>query len=55
MVTGPNSVWICDECVVSSLKIISEGSFNLRAGYFGFQAIVKALYLMALWFDRKSN
>ncbi len=55
LIIGPNSVFICDECVILSLQIISETSFNLRAAYFGFQAIAKLLYPLALWFDRKGK
>ncbi len=55
MIFGPNSVFICDECVFLSLQIISEGSFNLHAAYFGFEAIAKLLYPLTLWFDRKGK
>jgi hypothetical protein len=53
MISGPDSVFICDECVILSLQIISEGSFSLHAAYFGFEAIAKLLYPLGLWFDRK--
>jgi hypothetical protein len=35
MVSGPNDVFICDECVVESLKVIgrSPGQLNLRVAF----------------------
>ena len=35
MVSGPSSVFICDECVVESLRIIgrSPGQLNLRVAF----------------------
>ena len=51
MVSGPNGVFICDECVVICLQVISREGLNLRAAYFSFEAVAKLLYPVALFFD----
>jgi len=43
MIAGPNSAFICDECVFHSLDLISQHGLNLRAAYFSFQFIAKLL------------
>jgi ClpX C4-type zinc finger len=57
IVAGPDKVFICDECVVLSLQIISEESgLNLRAAYFSFIFVAKLLYPLArIFWDRESN
>jgi len=57
MVAGPKSVFICDECVVLCLQIVSREGLNLRAAYFSFESVAKLLYPVALLFHRskKSN
>ena len=44
VVSGPNAVFICDECVIISLGIISRTRLNLRAAYFAFELIARVLH-----------
>jgi ClpX C4-type zinc finger len=56
LIAGP-TVFICDECTVLCLQIISEqGSLNLRAGYFAFEFVAKLLWpISRLFWKEKSN
>ncbi|HUY37469.1 MAG TPA: ClpX C4-type zinc finger protein [Candidatus Binataceae bacterium] len=53
MVNGPNGVFICDECIVLCLQIVSREGLNLRFAYFSFEFVAKLLYPATLLFDRK--
>jgi ATP-dependent protease Clp ATPase subunit len=50
LVAGPNKVFICDDCVYLSLKIVSREGLNLRAAYFSFEFVAKLLYPLTLFF-----
>ncbi len=52
LVAGPNQVFICDECVYLSLKIVSREGLNLRVAYLGFEFVAKLLYPLGLLFER---
>ncbi|HUY27128.1 MAG TPA: ClpX C4-type zinc finger protein [Candidatus Binataceae bacterium] len=52
IVSGPNGVFICDECVVLCLQIISCDGLNLRAAYFSFEFVAKLLFPVARLFAR---
>ena len=56
LIAGP-TVYICDECSILCLQIISREGLNLRAAYFCFEFVARLLYPIALLFDRsdKSN
>jgi hypothetical protein len=47
LIAGPKAIFICDECVDISLKTFSKGALNLRAGYFDYETVAKALWLVA--------
>ena len=52
LIAGP-TVYICDECVILSLKIISQEGLNLRAAYFSFELVAKFLYPIAHVFSSR--
>ena len=55
LVRGP-TVYVCDQCVVLCLEIVSEkGGFNLRAGYFAFLMVAKLLWPIARLFHNMSD
>jgi len=56
VVSGPNNIFICDECVFLCLQITSEhGGLHERAAYFSFVFVVKLLYPFALFFHRRED
>jgi ATP-dependent protease Clp ATPase subunit len=54
LIAGP-TVYICDNCAILCLQIISEDSWHLRVSYLSFQFVAKLLYPAALFFDRRKN
>ena len=56
LVSGPNNVFICDECVVLCLQITSEkDGLNVRAAYYCFEIVAKLLYPIAVLARRKGG
>jgi len=52
MVVGPDGVFICDECAILSVDIISSQSLNLRVAYFSFVLVAKLLYPLSWLADQ---
>jgi ClpX C4-type zinc finger len=56
LVSGPNNIFICDECVLLCLQITcKEGGLHERAAYYSFWFLVKFLYPVALFFHRRED
>jgi len=56
LVSGPNNIFICDECVFLCLQITSEhGGLHERAAYYSFIFVAKLLYPVALFFHRRED
>jgi predicted amidophosphoribosyltransferase len=55
LIAGP-TVYICDECTLLCLQILSEkGELNLRAGYFAFEFVAKLLWPISRLFHRAKS
>jgi ATP-dependent protease Clp ATPase subunit len=54
LIAGP-TVYICDNCAILCLQIISEDSWHLRVSYFSFQFVAQLLSPVALFFDRRKK
>lgn len=55
LIAGP-TVYICDNCAILCLEIISRESWNLRAAYFSFGFVAKLLDPIArVFWSKKSD
>jgi len=55
MVSGPKNIFICDECVVLCLQIVSRDGLNVRIAYFSFEFVAKLLYPVARLFHQRNT
>ena len=57
LISGPNAVFICDECADLSVKIFSERALNLRVAYLAYETVAKLLWPVtrAFQWQKKSN